>query len=202
MSAALPDENPGRASDAPGASERSRDRKPPTVLPTAAYADWDAIYADNVGRIYRLMFAKVGNRPDAEDLTSQVFLDAMGPLRATASIGEVRSYLLATARTVLARHWRNTLGHQVTEIDVDQVDLEEPPGPAHSQDPGRTPRRVGAILSGLSERHRMILTLRFLRGYSLKETAAELGVTLANAKVIQHRALRKAAGLDQEGEAS
>ncbi|MHA6765537.1 RNA polymerase sigma factor [Streptacidiphilus sp. PAMC 29251] len=193
MSAALPGEKPGAG--------RPRDSRP-TMLPTAAYRDWDAIYADNVERIYRQMFAKVGNRPDAEDLTSQVFLDAMGPLRATASIGEVRSYLLVTARTVLARHWRTTLGHQVTEIDVDQVDLEDHAVPVHTADPGRAPQRITAILSALSERHRMILTLRFLRGYSLKEAASELGVTVANAKVIQHRALRKAAGLDQEGEAS
>ena len=51
----------------------------PTTLPGAAYPDWDAIYADNVGRIYRLMFAKVGNRPDAEDLTAEVFLAAPRP---------------------------------------------------------------------------------------------------------------------------
>lgn len=182
--------------------DRPREDSRPTVLPTAAYADWDAIYTDNVGRIYRQMFAKVGNRADAEDLTSQVFLDAMGPLRTTASIGEVRSYLLATARTVLARHWRNTLGHQVTEVDLDQVDLDDFAAPARTEDPGQTPERVSTLLSALSERHRMILTLRFLRGYSIRGAAAELGVSVANAKVLQHRALRKAAGLDQEGEAS
>ncbi|MEZ0091880.1 RNA polymerase sigma factor [Streptacidiphilus sp. EB129] len=196
VSATSPGERPGAT------APQTRQAPRPTVLPTAAYADWDAIYADNVDRIYRQMFAKVGNRPDAEDLTSQVFLDAMGPLRTTASIGEVRSYLLATARTVLIRHWRNTLGHQVTEIDLDQLDLEDFTAPTDTQDPGRTPERITTILSGLSERHRMILTLRFLRGYTIKGAAEELGISVANAKVLQHRALRKAAGLDQEGEAS
>ena len=55
-----------------------------------------------MGRLYRLMYARVGNRPDAEDLTVEVFRAAMGPLRLVASKGEVRSYLLMTARTVLA----------------------------------------------------------------------------------------------------
>ncbi|MEZ0114091.1 RNA polymerase sigma-70 factor (ECF subfamily) [Catenulispora sp. EB89] len=174
----------------------------PRALPTAAYPGWEAIYADNVERIYRLMYAKVGNRHDAEDLTSQVFLTAFGPLRATASVGEVRAYLLTTARTVLATHWRSTLGHQVTVIDVDEAGLEDFTGPAEDERAGRTAERIGAILSGLPERHRAILTLRFLRGYSIKAAAAELGVTVANAKVLQHRALRRAAGLDQEGEAS
>nr|WP_323748161.1 sigma-70 family RNA polymerase sigma factor [Catenulispora rubra] len=175
---------------------------PPRALPTAAYPGWEAIYADNVERIYRLMYAKVGNRHDAEDLTSQVFLTAFGPLRATASVGEVRAYLLTTARTVLATHWRSTLGHQVTVIDVDEAGLEDFSGPGEDERAGRTAERIGVILSGLPERHRAILTLRFLRGYSIKAAAAELGVTVANAKVLQHRALRRAAGLDKEGEAS
>lgn len=245
---------------------------PPPAPETEVYPDWDAIYTDNVGRIYRLLFAKVGNRPDAEDLTSQVFLAALGPLRTTASVGEVRAYLLATARTALAAHWRRTLGHQVTVIDPAGMELAEfagtadgsrpggsvgldPPyggpgrdagtgagegadqGREHGRDAGadrdrdadpgqggargpdqRTewsldrnadredwapddPRlRADRILAALPDRQRRILTLRFLQGCSVKEAAAELGVTVANAKVLQHRALRRAAGLDQETE--
>jgi RNA polymerase sigma-70 factor (ECF subfamily) len=36
----------------------------------AAYPDWNAIYRDNVTWVYRLMYGKVGNQPDAEDLTA------------------------------------------------------------------------------------------------------------------------------------
>jgi RNA polymerase sigma-70 factor, ECF subfamily len=167
---------------------------------TTAYADWDAIYTDNVRRLYRLMYAKVGNRPDAEDLTAQIFLAAYGPLRTTASVGEVRAYLLATARTVLAAHWRQTLGHQVTVIDLAQVDLEDYAVPSAPDDAGETAAQVAKILDALPERYRAILALRFLRGYTIKQAAAELGVTVANAKVIQHRALRHAAGLKILGE--
>lgn len=156
------------------------------------YTGWEAIYADNVGRIYRMIFAKVGNRQDAEDLTAEVFVAALRPLRTTASVGEVRSYLLVTARTVLAAHWRRTLGHEVTTLDEDTIEagpLTEPP-PA-----SETLRQVEAILDELPERHRRILQLRFLGACSLKEAAAELGITVANAKVLQHRALRRAADI-------
>jgi RNA polymerase sigma-70 factor (ECF subfamily) len=37
-----------------------------------------------------------------------------------------------------------------------------------------------------------VLELRFLRGYSIVETAREMGITPENVKVIQHRALAKA----------
>src|SRR6202035_1500210 len=80
------------------------------------YADWDSAYLDNVGRLYRLMYSRVGNRPDAEDLTADVFKAALGPMRLSSSKGEVRAYLLATARTVLASHWRRRAGPPVTVL--------------------------------------------------------------------------------------
>src|SRR5689334_5077522 len=93
------------------------------------YASWDAVYRDNVERVYRLMFARVGNRPDAEDLTGEVFLAALPRLREAASVGEVRAYLLAVCRTVLAEHWRRTLGRQLTTIDPDSLAEDAPAAP-------------------------------------------------------------------------
>ncbi|MFC5762914.1 RNA polymerase sigma factor [Actinacidiphila bryophytorum] len=168
----------------------------PVQLPTAVYPGWEAIYEDNVARIHRLMYGKVGNRPDAEDLTSQVFVTALKSLRTTATVGEVRAYLLATARTVLAGHWQRTLGRQVTVIDVDAADLDEYAQPPAAQPASRAGEHATHILAGLSERHRRILVLRFMLGYSIREAAAEMDISVANAKVLQHRAIRKAAGMD------
>ena len=80
------------------------------IVDHETYPDWESIYLDNVQRLYRLMYARVGNRPDAEDLTSEVFVAALRPLRTTASKSEVRAYLIATARTTLAAYWRRKLG--------------------------------------------------------------------------------------------
>ena len=163
------------------------------------YPDWDAIYRDNVVRLYRLMYVKVGNHPDAEDLTTEVFMAALGPLRPSASRGEVRAYLTATARTVLAGYWRRRLGVQVTSIDpeMDAVYLMEEPSP-HSDAPARARR----LLNALSERHRRILELRFLDALSIKEAAREMGISVGNAKVLQHRALRMAARSTPAGPAT
>nr|WP_026466741.1 RNA polymerase sigma factor [Amycolatopsis alba] len=159
------------------------------VVEMDAYPDWDAIYRDNVERVYRLMYAKVGNRPDAEDLTTEVFMTALRPMRASASVGEVRAYLLATARTVLATFWRRTLGQEITtlqeERDVDLPTDDKPLGDTGASE-------VNRILAELPDRYRRILRLRFLEGCSIKEAAVELGVSVGNAKVLQHRALRQA----------
>jgi RNA polymerase sigma factor (sigma-70 family) len=162
----------------------------------AAYPDWEAVYRDNVERVHRMMMAKVGNRPDAEDLTAEVFLTALRPLRLSASVGEVRAYLRATAGTVLARYWRRTLGLEVTTLDDEHDDpaIADP-----LSTPSDAPHRAAAILDALPDTYRRILELRFLDSCTVAEAAAALGVSQGNAKVLQHRALRRAAQLAHAG---
>jgi RNA polymerase sigma-70 factor (ECF subfamily) len=162
------------------------------VVRDGGYADWEAVYQDNATWVYRTIFARVGNRADAEDLTAEVFLAALRPLRLTASVGEVRAYLRATARTVLAAHWRETLGREITSID----DIEQPPDSEEAI--STAPQRVAKVLQSLPDQYRRILELRFLQGRSVKESAAELGITVSNAKVLQHRALRLAAQVSEK----
>jgi RNA polymerase sigma factor (sigma-70 family) len=157
------------------------------------YADWESVYQDNATWVYRTIFARVGNRPDAEDLTAEVFLAALRPLRLSATVAEVRAYLRASARTVLAAHWRETLGREVTSID--DSDLAAPDS---EEAISTAPQRVHAVLQALPDNYRRILELRFLQGRSIKDSANELGVSIANAKVLQHRALRLAAQVTEK----
>jgi RNA polymerase sigma factor (sigma-70 family) len=161
------------------------------AVDSESYADWDAVYRDNIGLVHRLMFAKVGNRPDAEDLTTEVFLAALRPLRLPASVGEVRAYLLATARTVLARHWARTLGLQVTSLTEDPEQVPTAPEPP----PTAAPDQARQILAALPDRYRQILRLRFLEACTVAEAAQALGISVGNAKVLQHRAMRRAADI-------
>jgi RNA polymerase sigma-70 factor (ECF subfamily) len=169
------------------------------VVDSDLYPDWESVYTDNVERLYRLIYARVGNRPDAEDLTSEVFRTALRPLRLSSSKGEVRSYLLTTAQTVLASHWRRTLGISVTSIDP-ASDLDELVEPALVKEQSDAPQRASGILAALPDRYRRILELRFLEACTIKEAAQAMEVTVANAKVLQHRALRMAARVGSEDE--
>jgi RNA polymerase sigma-70 factor (ECF subfamily) len=161
------------------------------------YSNWETVYRDNVERLYRLMYARVGNRADAEDLTSEVFSTALRPLRLPSSKGEVRAYLLVTARTVLASHWRRRLGQPVTTIDPD-TDIEYLAEAAGDDQTSDAPGRAGQLLHQLPERYRRILELRFLEACTIKEAAHTMQISVSNAKVLQHRALRMAANLAGE----
>ena len=158
----------------------------------AAYPDWDAVYRDNVTWVYRLMFAKVGNQPDAEDLTAEVFMTALRPLRVSATVPEVRAYLKLTARTVLASYWRDRMGRELTTIDADWPEDDRDPTESDA------PERVRVVLAKLPDNYRRILQLRFLQAFSVREAASRMGVSVANAKVLQHRALQMAARIGEE----
>ncbi len=162
---------------------------------TDTYADWQEVYADNVAGVYRLVYARLGNRADAEDLTAEVFLATLKPLRLPAPVHDVRAYLVATARTAMANFWRRHYAGPATVMLTDMAaETSE-----HSEGDGGA-ARTATILSRLSDRSRTILELRFLRGYSIREAADEMAVSVSNAKILQYRALRQAACVGAEVE--
>ena len=143
--------------------------------------------------VYRFMFSRVGNRADAEDLTQQVALKALPRLRDGWVQPAVRGYLYATARTVLASFWAGRSRIPQAELGDDVWDegrgreLSAPPEAA---------AWVERTLCALPANYRQVLELRFLRGYSLREAAQEMGKTVGGIKVMQLRALRAAAALE------
>lgn len=155
--------------------------------------DWEAVYRHHVGGVFAYLLARTGNRPDAEDLCTQVFMRALPHLRAGASGGEVTAYLLTTARTVAADFWRRHYRQPLAELDDELVPDRLPEAPDESQ-----ALRVERLLGRLPERYSRVLELRFLRGYSIRETAEAMGITANNCKVLQLRALRRAAQLPEE----
>jgi RNA polymerase sigma-70 factor (ECF subfamily) len=143
--------------------------------------------------VYAYIYARVGNRPDTEDLTQQVALKAIPRLREGASAASIRAYLFTTARTVLASFWSVKFGMPEDELREDlapDVEAAEPSTEAVE--------RVDRILAALPPNYRRVLELRFLRGYSLREVAAEVGSTVGGVKVMQLRALRAAARVGED----
>lgn len=155
------------------------------------YPDWESVYQDNVVGIYQLAYRKVGNAADAEDLAEEVFMQTLKTLRLPAPVPTVRAYLVKTARTVLADHWRRHYAARDAASELEQAPVEIIVNPDAAE-------RAQRLLSLLPDTFRQVLELRFLRGYSVRETANELGVTESNARVMQFRALRKAAQLERE----
>jgi RNA polymerase sigma factor (sigma-70 family) len=163
----------------------------PLASDAATYPNWEAVYQDNVVGIYQLVYRKVGNSADAEDLAEEVLMQTLKTLRLPAPVPTIRAYLVKTARTVLADHWRRHYAARDAANELEQAPVEIAANPDAAQ-------RAERLLALLPEHFRNVLELRFLRGYSVREAAKELGVSESNARVLQFRALHKAAQLERE----
>ena len=150
------------------------------------------IALDELEGIYSFVLARVGNRPDAEDLTQQVALKALPRLRDGAAQPAIRSYLYATARSVLGAFWSTRLRLPEAELAdemPDQIDrgLREPSIEASDL--------LERTLAAIPPHYREVLELRFLQGASIREVARQTNRTQGAVKVMQLRALRAAAAL-------
>ena len=67
---------------------------------------FEQIYDAHVVAIYRFIHARVGNRPDAEDLTAQVFMRAVEQLDTTRDEGQIVAWLYRVSQNAIADYWR------------------------------------------------------------------------------------------------
>jgi RNA polymerase sigma-70 factor (ECF subfamily) len=157
-----------------------------------------ALYEETLPIVFRYIYSKVGNREEAEDLTSQVYLKALRGLDDARDNSATQAWLFQVARTTIADYWRafyrlrsNSLDDLLAAGWDSPIDVGQP---VEDQSAAARTRR---ILSHLPERYREVLSCRFLLNLSLKETAARMNLTEANVKVLQFRALKKASALTE-----
>lgn len=161
------------------------------------------VYDRHIEQLYKFVYFKVGNREDAEDIVSQVFIKAARSLDVAQEEQVMLGWLYQVARTTITDHWRSYYKGPSSSLEAmeegSSFHLAADPiyvGESDDEDAsdGAT-AKVAAILEMLPENYRRVLQLRFLQGSSLKETAEAMSITEGNAKVLQHRALQKAVKL-------
>ena len=164
---------------------------PDAILALRARNDPEAfglLYNRYAHRIISYFLLRTGNREDAEDLASQVFVRAFEALpRFRTGQGTVRSWLFAIAHNQAVSHYRKR--HRTQPIDtVDLMDsapaLED--GAIQREDL----RRLREALEHLTGEQRQVIELR-LSGLSGIETSAAIGKSHAATKMLQHRAVER-----------
>ena len=160
---------------------------------------FEQVYDRHVVGIYRFIYARVGNHPDAEDLTAQVFVRAVEQLDTEREPGQIAAWLYRVAQNATADHWRAF--YRLPVIGADHVapgwePVDEGAQPRTEPD-DRAAVRVQALLRSLPDQYRRVLELRFLERLTVAETARTMGITNGNARVLQYRALRRAALLGE-----
>jgi RNA polymerase sigma-70 factor, ECF subfamily len=159
--------------------------------------EFQTFYQENLGLIYRYVYSKVGNREEAEDLTSQIFLKAVRGVDRQRGAQSMQKWLFQVARTTIADYWR--MHYRVATNSLDALLDAGWEGPADDEPAAmKNPLQdlVRRILQALPDHYREVLTCRFLLNLSVRETAVRLKLTEANVKVLQFRALKRAADLE------
>jgi RNA polymerase sigma-70 factor (ECF subfamily) len=160
------------ASDPSAASIQSRD-------PRA----WQALFAAQMPAIYRYARARVPNAETAEDLAAEVFEEAWKHADSFDDRGlPPRAWLFGIARNVVASHRRRWFRRPP------HLTLEAYDGPAR---PTLSPEMVDLVraLQELPASQAEVVTLRFVHGLSLEETASAMNTSVDSVKARQARAL-------------
>jgi len=161
---------------------------------------FEQIYDTHVVPIFRFVYARVGNRPDAEDITAQVFTRAVEQLDLSRPPAQITAWLYRVAQNAVADYWRSFYRLPQVELELVAPGWEPAtpqPNPHAQADANGAKAAVARLLKRLPKHYARVLELRFLQRLSVAETADQLGITRGNAKVLQYRALRKAAILVQ-----
>jgi RNA polymerase sigma-70 factor (ECF subfamily) len=154
--------------------------------PIAREADWDALYAEQLPRVYKFLRYRVGP-DDAEDLTARVFLKAWTKRhRYRRDLAAFGTWLLVIARNEAIDHLRSRKEHEPLESADPVAAGDRPEERAGRHDDAR---RLTRFLRALPERERELLALKYGAGLTNRAIAKLSGLTESHVGTLLHRTI-------------
>ncbi len=151
--------------------------------------DWDALYAEQLPRVYNFFRYRVGDGPEAEDLTSETFEKAWRARhRYRRDLAGFSTWLLTIARNVSIDHWRRRRIHLPLEA---AADVPAGPSPEDHAVAQSDRERLGALMARLPEQKRELLALKYGAGMTNRAIARLTGLTDSNVGTILFRTIQE-----------
>jgi RNA polymerase sigma-70 factor (ECF subfamily) len=160
--------------------------------------DWEAVFADEISRVYNFFRYRVDDQLLAEDLTATTFEEAWKSRhRYRPERARVSTWLLGIARNVAADHFRRNRRYIELEAILDHTGTES----AEEVVDRRTDvARLVALLAQLTERERELVSLKYGAQLTNREIARVTGLTETNVGTILHRIVQRLRHNWEEGE--
>jgi len=158
-------------------------------LTPATEAHWDALYAEQLPRVYNFFRYRVGDGPEAEDLTSTTFEKAWRARdRYRRDLGAFTTWLLTIARNVATDHYRQAR----TFAPLEEAEgLAGGPTPEELATRRSDCERLSELLGKLPERSRELVALRYGAGLTNRAIARLTGLSESNVGTILHRVIQE-----------
>jgi RNA polymerase sigma-70 factor (ECF subfamily) len=171
------------------ASETARVRELVDRAQKGDRAALEELYLIHFDRIYSYLHVSVGNRHDAEDLTTQTFLKMLESIKKFRwQSAPFSAWLFRIAHNLAMDHFRATRRWQPEE-DVPEPDADESTSAEEGALESIGQKSMLELIDDLSPEQQQVLTLKFVFNFSNAEAATILGKTEGAIKSLQHRAL-------------
>jgi RNA polymerase sigma-70 factor (ECF subfamily) len=145
------------------------------------------LYEENFERVYAFVARRVCERADAEDVTAEVFHQALANLNEFEWRGvPFSAWLYRIAANAIADRWRRAARERGSPVTLDPPDQGKDGNPEEIERRARLFRLVGE----LPRDQRSVVQMRFAEGKSIAEIARDLGRTDGAVKQLQFRAIR------------
>jgi RNA polymerase sigma-70 factor, ECF subfamily len=152
----------------------------------AEAVDWDAVYREEMPRVFNYFRYRGFDRETAEDLTSATFEKAWRARdRYRRDRAAVSTWLLAIARNAATDHFRRSR----VAVPLAEGELGDPETPETQALREADSRRLRALLATLPERERELLALKYGAGATNRAIATITGLGESNVGTILHRTI-------------
>ncbi len=149
----------------------------------------EELYLIHFDRIYSYLHVSVGNRHDAEDLTTQTFLKMLESIKKFRwQSAPFSAWLFRIAHNLAMDHFRANRRWQPEE-EVPEPDPDEATSAEEGALESIGRKSMLELIDELSGEQQQVLTLKFVFNFSNGEAATILGKTEGAIKSLQHRAL-------------
>jgi RNA polymerase sigma-70 factor (ECF subfamily) len=153
-----------------------------------AEPDWDAVYAEQLPRVYSFFRYRFGNSADIEDLTARTFEKAWrARTRYRSDLAGYGTWLFSIARHVAIDHARTMRPHVPIDDAAAVAACGNPEDLAAKQSDAA---RLASLLLLLPDRDRELLALKYGGGLNNRAIARATGLSESNVGTILHRTVQ------------
>ena len=145
---------------------------------------FEAIYKEYYGLMYYVAYEKLNHPQDAEDVVHHVFIKIAENIKSIEPVSPKTKQLVVTMvynraidlYRVRSKHPTTSYDDEFQNHDTWEMDDED---------------ILTKCIMNLSDQQRMVIWLKYIHGYSLREISKLLGISLTGAQKIDQRAKKR-----------
>jgi RNA polymerase sigma-70 factor (ECF subfamily) len=176
------------------ASKIPHDKIEPTRAKEARLA---SLYEEYYDRIAHYVYVRIGDKSEAEDIASEVFLKALESLRTYEERGlPMQAWLFKIAHNMVVDHLRKATKYK--KIPIETVEINDESDPQKTAETNIEMEKVAIAMQQLTDEQKEVIQLRFFGGLNSREVSVLLNKSDGAVREMQRAALEKLRGLLSE----